>query len=200
MQKLFVLLLLSCFATAAQAQFGTGLYPGTSCPYPYSPAPGAFNGGDETSNLKGRAAIRQNEIDQLKRRLAVFDNYIQKDRAKIEQVLTKGAMEAIDMHYEHNYSVASYQGRCGGRGLKPNQRLVTVELPDAPATTAAVDDNQVAPPAEFCYRGQSECGAQHVGFVRTRQWRPSAREFAITLFLVWRTPTIPALAVAAMTE
>ena len=113
----FVLPILLLISVTAQAQFGVGLAPGSSCNgQNFGPASQATNGNDELLNLSGQLAARNNKIDQLRAKEDRVNEHLVQAKRDIAQVITPAGFAAIREHRERGNHYESYRTECGGGG------------------------------------------------------------------------------------
>src|SRR5438309_1783485 len=96
----FVLFIFTGLTATAHAQWGSGLFGGSSCPNQFAPGRGAINGGDELMNLTGQLAARNQRIDNLKDKEERVNEYLKDARGDMAAVLTPAAIAAIKEHRE----------------------------------------------------------------------------------------------------
>ena len=146
-----LLAIVATIAAPAYAQFGIGLSPGMSCPYPYRASNQAMNGNDELSNLRRRIIVTREKIKGLKAELKKVDGDIAKAKDRMGRVLSDGAVAAIEEHYEHRRDRASYRAKCGERAAADGDAGAGPKLTHGTKTrTGAKDENHPSPPSSFC--------------------------------------------------
>ncbi|MGZ3721307.1 MAG: hypothetical protein ACXVA9_00170 [Bdellovibrionales bacterium] len=155
----FAVFILLAFSAAAQAQFGIGLSPGSSCPGQFGPAGQAVNGNDERLNLKGQLLARDRRIEQLKDKEDRLSDRIQRAKSDMAQVITAQGFSAIREHRERNNSYGSYRLACGGGGggksnpsASAGSQTTDVELFSTGGSGRPVDagQTQYPPPDAYC--------------------------------------------------
>ena len=151
----FGVLILIFVSSAASAQWATGLSPGTNCAGPYRPANGAMSGMDEVMNLKSQMDVLNGTEGQpgvMEDKLKKIDSGLKKDRGEMEQVLTSGALRAVEEHLRYNNSCSSYQLDCGvGVASVSGRRGAGYDDPESGGRYPGSNDkNNRPPPAEFC--------------------------------------------------
>lgn len=143
----FAKLIIFLFGSMAQAQWGTGIGMGNTCPYNYGAGRGAMNGMDEVSNMQGMVGLNGQRIQQKKNQIAQLDSQINRAKADMRRTLRESAIRAITEHRIYNRGPNSYQRACTGatqaEGCSSGEGRSNPNLPPTPS--------------EFCVWGKDGC-------------------------------------------
>ncbi len=112
--RALVFAIVLCVPQARAFQFGSGMAPGMQCPYPFSPAPGAYDGNDEIRNLVGGLNNAQRKLKMNETKLSDLNKRIDAAKQKMRRVIKSArAMQDIETHYKHNLNPEDYAASCG---------------------------------------------------------------------------------------
>lgn len=99
-KRMLIAAMILSFAQVAEAFWGTGMYGGNSCPFPFQMAPGAFNPNDRVSNLRSRTTQTKRKIQDRKTKKRRLEERLRRAERDIDKVLGRRGVQALRDHYK----------------------------------------------------------------------------------------------------
>lgn len=146
--RVFLLLSLS-FANLAHAQWTTGLYGTSFCPYKTTVGHALIDAGDEMSNARMQLWQTHHRIELKQNRLSAIESRLSDDQRSIAEVLRDGAEAAIEKHFARQSDPGGYQASCGAASFEEPENGLQASSEDLDAELMPI-------PREFC--GQNKDG------------------------------------------